>query len=72
MGLGDFIMIIDKLGLFGVIITLIFLLVMFMGALVDIYQFMWVIKRVQTRRERAQYAKIRAQVLLELHEKRNL
>jgi hypothetical protein len=70
MGLGDFIMLIDKLGVFGVIITLIFLLVMFMGALVDIYQFLWVIKRVQNRRVRALHSKIRAQVLNEIFEER--
>jgi hypothetical protein len=69
MGLGDFILIIDKLGVFGIVITLVFLLVMFMGALVDIYQFWWVIKRIQNRKERTQYAKVRAQVLLEMHEK---
>lgn len=69
MGLGDFILLIDKLGIFGVILTLLFLAVMFVGALVDIYQFMWVIRRIKTRQERARYARMRAQILLELHEK---
>lgn len=69
MGLSDFILLIDKLGVFGVVLTLLFLTVMSVGALVDIYQFLWVLKRVNTRRERAKYAKMRAQILMEIHEK---
>lgn len=47
MGLGDFILIIDKLGILGIVIVLVFVLVMFAGAIVDIYQFAWVLRRMQ-------------------------
>jgi hypothetical protein len=68
MGLGDFILIIDKLGIFGVILTFIFLSVIFMGAMVDIFQFLWVMKRLRNRRSRAMYEKVKAQVLLDQYE----
>lgn len=69
MGLSDYILLIDRLGVFGVLIVTLFLLVMFVGSLVDIVQFAWMFKRAQKRRDRIQYNKIRAQVLLELHER---
>lgn len=69
MGLGDFILIIDKLGLFGLVIVFVFIVVMFVGAIVDIFQFWWVISRLKKKRHRSIESKIRAKLLLELHEK---
>ena len=52
MGLGDFILIIDKLGWIGVVIVLVFVLIMFVGSVVDIYQFLWVFRRVHRQRQK--------------------
>lgn len=68
MGLGDFILLVNRLGLFGLIITIIFVSVMLMGSIVDIYQFLWRVKRHKKRRQRSLYNKIKSQVLMELHE----
>ena len=70
MGLSDYILLIDKLGVFGVLIVTVFLIVMFVGSLVDIVQFAWMYQRAQKKKERMQYNKIKAQVLLELHDKK--
>jgi hypothetical protein len=69
MGLGDFLMLIDRMGWFGVFLSGLFVAVMFMGSVVDIYQFMWVWMRRRQRINRAKYNRIKAEVLLELHEK---
>jgi heme/copper-type cytochrome/quinol oxidase subunit 2 len=69
MGLGDFIMLIDKLGIWGILITLIFCSVMFMGSIVDIYQFLWRYRRWNKKRKQAEINKIRALILLEMHDK---
>ncbi len=57
MGLGDFIMIIDNLGLPGVILVVALVLVMLAGSIVDIYQFFWMVRRV--RRIRMKSKKVR-------------
>ena len=70
MGLGDFIMLIDKLGMAGIVITLAFVLVMFMGSVVDIYQFLWRFNRWRKRKETKKLNQLRAQILLELHDQK--
>ena len=65
MGLSDFILIIDRLGLFGIILVLSFILIMFFGALVDIYQFLWLLRRLKTRRARVQKESLKAIILKE-------
>lgn len=68
MGLGDFILIIDKLGFVGVLFVVVFLSVMFIGSLVDIFQFIWVMKRLKVRRSRAVKERLKAEILLEHYE----
>jgi hypothetical protein len=65
MGLQDFILLIDSLGLPGLLLVMAFVSVMIMGALVDIFQFLWVMKRIRSRRRRALLQKLKAQVLQE-------
>ena len=47
MGLGDFIFLIDKLGWVGIILTLFFIVIMTIGSIVDIYQFISFARRVK-------------------------
>lgn len=68
MGLGDFILLIDKFGVFGLAVVFLFASVMFLGSLVDIYQFLWLIKRMKNRRKKRLREEIRAEILLELHQ----
>lgn len=69
MGLGDFIMLIDKLGLFGLIFTLICIFFMVMGSVVDLVQGFWLWKRWRKKRRSVEYNAMKAQILLEMHEK---
>lgn len=71
MGLGDFITLVNEFGIAGLIVSGFFVGVMFVGAIVDILQFWWVMKRHKARRERQLHSKIRAQLLLELHEQQS-
>lgn len=70
MGLGDFIFLVDKLGVFGLALTALFVFVMFAGSVVDIMQFWWRVKRFRHRRRRSEYNRIKAEVLMEQHEAR--
>ena len=63
-------MLIDKLGMAGIVITLAFVLVMFMGSVVDIYQFLWRFNRWRKRKETKKLNQLRAQILLELHDQK--
>lgn len=71
MGLSDFIMLIDRLGIVGVIITIIFVGVMFIGSVVDIQQFWWRVRRHRQKRERAYRERVKAELLMEMHKERD-
>lgn len=70
MGLSDFILIIDRLGILGVVLVILFVSVMFMGSVVDCYQFWHRVRRHRIRRRRAYRDKVKAEILMELHEER--
>jgi UPF0716 family protein affecting phage T7 exclusion len=68
MGLGDFILVIDKLGVIGLIVTLICVFFMVMGSFVDLVQGFWLWKRWRKRQKQREYNSMKAQILFEMHE----
>ena len=72
MGLSDFILIIDKLGFFGVILVAVFLLIQFLASIVDIYQWLQFRRRGSRIKRNREKEKLRAEILHELYEREQL
>ena len=70
MDISLFQLLIAKLGALGFTLGMLCFVVMMMGSVIDILQFWWVVRRLAKKRERLKYDRIRAQVLLEIHEKK--
>lgn len=47
MGLGDFILLIDKFGWLGIIVVILFCVIQFIGSIVDIWQFIEFHRRIR-------------------------